>query len=124
MDNIFRSNPIQKIKGCSRCGNPKFTADPLSPFPFCEECIICDDCGGLKIVEDRKCVKCNGRGYTLVKNSGYGPGTEDDSYDEESEDFFVDFDLPDDDIELLSLDDLAEEEFAELDFDDEDYPEY
>jgi len=60
----------------------------------------------------------------LVSNSGYGPGSEDDLYDEESEDFFVDFDLQDDDIELLSLDDLAEEEFAELDFDEEEDPEY
>ena len=119
---IFESKPSQKLKGCSRCGNPKFTADPFSPFPFCEECVICEECGGLKIVNDRKCKRCNGLGYTLVKNSGYGPGSEEDLYDEEAEEFFIDFDGPEDDIELLSLDDLAEEEFAE--FEEEDEPEY
>jgi len=114
MMQVFESKSLERLKGCPRCGNAKFIADPLSPFPLCEECAQCDECSGAKIVDRKICEKCHGRGYILKNVKVWGPskgGGHD--YDEESDDFFTEVEEGDD-IEMISLDDLADDEFAEF----------
>ncbi len=118
---FWESGVLVQTKGCPRCGNKKFVAKPPALFPYCEECIQCSECGGAKIVERVVCVKCDGRGYTLKNVKAWGPllGGE-QTYDEESDDFFVTVEDTDKDIEAITLADLADEEFAEFADDGDD----
>lgn len=118
MDDFF-FNSSNKNTRCPRCGNPNHKADPLSPFPFCDECIICDECGGNKFIDGKLCGKCRGNGFVLIKLSEY-ESSSDIEYDEETDDFFGSMELDDEEVEMVSLEDLAEEEFAEMDFEEED----
>jgi len=119
--NLFTGETKRKT-GCSRCGNPRFKPDPSNPFPYCDECEICADCGGAKIFEGKPCKKCYGRGYVVKNVKTWGPSVGGGyDYDEESDEFFSDDVLLDEDIELISLEDLADEEFAEFDEIEDDY---
>jgi hypothetical protein len=57
---------------CVRCGNKKHKIGLESPFPLCDECVICPECDGsrrdLNACNRAICEVCRGLGWVLKRD--------------------------------------------------------